>query len=55
LKARFIKRDKVEEKGDMKKNKRRERREESDDEKETRKKMKGDYDKGEIRRRDREA
>jgi len=33
MNARFIKRDKVEEKGDMKKKKRRERREESEDEK----------------------
>ena len=45
----------MEEKGDIKKNKRRERREESDDEKETRKKLKREYDKGKIRRRDREA
>jgi len=45
----------VEEKGVMKKNKRREKKEESDDEKETRKKLKREYDKGEIKRRGREA
>lgn len=45
----------MEEKGDMKKNKRRERREKSDDENETRKKLKREYDKGEIKRRNREA
>ena len=54
MNARFINQDQVEEKGDMKKNKRRERREESDYEKEMRKKLKGEQDKGEIKRKDRE-
>jgi hypothetical protein len=53
MNARIIKRDKVEEKGNMKKT--RGGKEGRRAMTETRKKMKGEYDKGEIRRRDREA